>query len=90
MYQENKTFTIRLSLEARFPDDYEGDDDAHAWVRNWETHIKPDLLKAVFASLRQAPAWKSRTRNRGLSPDDEIEIVMERDYAPDRPASQQP
>lgn len=81
MYQEDKTFTVRFSLEARFPDDYEGDDDHHAWVRNWESDIKPDLIKAVFASLRQSPAWKTHTRNRGKSPDEEIEIVLERDYS---------
>jgi hypothetical protein len=81
MYQEDKTFTLRFSLEARFPDDYEGDNDHQAWVQNWETRIKPDLIKAVFASLRQTPAWKAYTRNRGKSPDEEIEIVLERDFS---------
>ena len=27
MYQEEKTFTLRFSLEASFPDDYEGEED---------------------------------------------------------------
>ena len=87
MYQEDKTFTLRFSLEARFPDDYEGDDDDHAWLRNWETRIKPDLIKTVFESLRRTPEWKARTRNRGKSPDEEIEIVLERDYSTPRPVS---
>ena len=87
MHHENKTFTLRFSLEARFPDDYEGDDDEHAWLRQWERRMKPELIKTVFASLRQAPEWKAYTRNRGLSPDEEIEIVLERDYSTARPAS---
>ena len=87
MHYENKTFTLRFSLEARFPDDYEGDDDEQAWLQQWERRMKPDLIKTVFASLRQAPEWKAHMRNRGLSPDEEIEIVLERDYSTSRPAS---
>lgn len=87
MYHEDKTFTLRFSLEARFPDDYEGDDDHHAWVQNWDTQIKPDLIKTVFESLRRTPEWKAYTRNRGKSPNDEIEIVLERDYSTVPPVS---
>lgn len=81
MYQEDKTFTLRFSLEARFPDDYEGDDDHHAWVGDWESRMKPELIKTVFNSLRQTPHWSAHTRNRGKSPEDEIEIVLERDFS---------
>jgi hypothetical protein len=81
MYQEEKTFTIRFSLEASFPDDYEGDEDQLVWVREWETRVKPLVLKQVFESLRQHPAWTARVRNRGLSPVDEIEIVVGRDFS---------
>ena len=88
MYQEDKTFTIRFSLEARFPDDYEGDDDYHAWLRAWESRMKPDLIKAVFDSLRRTPHWSAHTRNRGKSPEDEIEIVLERDFSKSEPLSQ--
>ena len=87
MYQEDKTFTLRFSLETRFPDDYEGEEDHHAWVQRWETRIKPDLIKSVFESLRRAPEWKAYARNRGKSPDDEIEIVLERDFSTPRPVS---
>ena len=81
MYQEDKSFTLRFSLEARFPDDYEGDDDDLVWTRDWEAHIKPAMIKAVFESLRRTPGWTVHTRNRGKSPDDEIEIVLERDFS---------
>lgn len=85
MYQEEKTFTLRFSLEARFPDEYEGDHDSHAWVRAWETRIKPEMIKAVFESLRRTPHWTAHTRNRGKSPEDEIEVVLERDFSVSTP-----
>jgi hypothetical protein len=81
MYQEEKTFTFRFSLEASFPDDYEGEEDNQNWMREWETHIKPDLLKVMFESLRQHRAWQTHIRNRGKSPEDEVEIVLARDFS---------
>lgn len=81
MYQEEKTFTLRFSLEASFPDDYEGDEENQAWVREWEMRIKPDLVKALFESLRQHRSWQAHVRNRGISPADEIEIVLARDFS---------
>ncbi len=81
MYQEEKTFTLRFTLEASFPDDYEGEEDTQTWVREWEARIKPDLLKALFELLRQHRSWQTHVRNRGKSPDDEIEIVLARDFS---------
>ncbi|HSL05149.1 MAG TPA: hypothetical protein VK901_16600 [Nitrospiraceae bacterium] len=81
MYQEEKTFTLRFNLEASFPDDYEGEEDTHAWVREWEAGVKPDLLKVLFESLRQHRDWQAHVRNRGKSPADEIEIVLARDFS---------
>ena len=87
MYQEEKTFTLRFSLEASFPDEYEGDDDHHTWLAEWEAHIKPHMLKQIFESLRQHPAWTSHVRNRGISSTDEIEIVLTRDFSKPIPFS---
>ena len=81
MYQEEKTFTLRFSLEASFPEDYEGEEEDLAWVREWETRIKPDLVKVLFESLRQHRSWQAHVRNRGKSPSDEIEIVLARDFS---------
>jgi hypothetical protein len=81
MHREEKTFTLRFSLEAVFPETYEGDEDQLAWTREWEAHIKPQVLKQVFESLRQRPGWTSHIRNRGISSADEIEIVVSRDYS---------
>ncbi len=83
MFQEEKTFTFRFSLEATFPDEYEGDEDNYAWLQDWEKRIKPELLHVLFTSLRQNASWTSHVRNRGMSPETEIEIVMTKDFAKD-------
>jgi hypothetical protein len=87
MYQEEKTFTLRFSLEASFPDEYEGDQDQLGWLREWESQIKPHVLKSLFESLRQHPSWASHVRNRGKSPTDEIEIVLTKDLSKPLPFS---
>ncbi len=81
MFHEHKTFTLRFSLEAAFPDDYEGELDNHAWVAEWEQLVKPELIRLVFDSVRRHYAWSAHVRNRGLSPADEIEIVLNRNFA---------
>lgn len=81
MYQEEKWFRLRFSLEARFPDAYEGDDDEYAWVQEWERSLKPELLKTIFSFLRRHPSWTAHVRNRGASPEDEIEIALLREFS---------
>jgi hypothetical protein len=49
--------------------------------------MKPELIKTVFDSLRRTPHWSVHTRNRGKSPEDEIEIVLERDFSKSQPFS---
>ena len=81
MQVEEKEFRLRFSLEATFPDDYDGDEDQYLWLRDWSNRMKPQLLKMIFDALRQDPAWTARVRNRGLAPEDEIEIVLNRDFS---------
>ena len=81
MFHEEKTFNLRFSLEASFPDDYDGDEDNHVWVQDWEQRIKPEMTKMIFDFLRRHSAWTVRVRNRGVSPIDEIEIAMAKDYS---------
>jgi hypothetical protein len=81
MYQEEKTFFLRFSLEAHFPDDYEGEEDAHAWLNDWERRVMPEVLKSVFTTLRKFPSWSARIRNRGMAQTEEIEISLVKDYS---------
>lgn len=85
MYREEKSFTLQFSLEAIFPDDYEGDDDHQAWTSEWETRMKPDIIKVVFESLRSHPGWSAHIRNRGKSAQDEIEVALEKDFTTPQP-----
>jgi hypothetical protein len=78
--REEKSFTLRFTLEAVFADDYEGNEDEYAWIKEWEYGIKPALLKLTFDTLRKQPAWKAHVRNRGASSVDEIEIVLVKDF----------
>ncbi len=80
MFREDKTFTLRVSLEAAFPEDYDGDDDQYQWLREWDGAIKGEVLRAVFAALRRFPGWTARVRNRGVSEQDEVEIVLSKDF----------
>jgi hypothetical protein len=76
VFREEKTFNLRFSLEAEFPDDYEGNEDDYKWLKDWERQEKPALLKLICDSLRRNPNWRVHVRNRGASPLDEIEIVL--------------
>jgi hypothetical protein len=75
---EEREFLLRFSLEARFPDDYEGDQDGHAWVQGWEAQVKPAVVRAVLHALKERPGWRHHVRNRGAAPEDEIEVVVEK------------
>lgn len=87
MFQEEKTFTVRFSLEARFPDEYEGDDDAHAWLGDWDARVRPEVLKSIFSTLRKFPSWSAHVRNRGMAPTEEVEIAMVKDFSEPNPVS---
>ncbi|MCP9456094.1 MAG: hypothetical protein NNA18_08330 [Nitrospira sp.] len=78
--KKKKTFVLRFSLEAHFPDHYEGEEDHYVWTHLWESRLKPELLTSIFQVVRRTGDWTVHTRNRGKSPEDEIEIVLERDY----------
>ncbi len=82
METEETTFNLRFSVMAQIPDaPLEDDDfDETAWLQEWEARIKPELIRVVFAHLRSFPGWRARVRNRGISPADEVEIVLERKF----------
>ena len=84
MEARERTFTIRLSLSAVIPEALWDDDrfEEDDWLKEWETQIKPGLIRTVFTHLRAFSNWQAHIRNRGVSPDDEVEIVVERRFAP--------
>ena len=85
MDRHEKTFVLRFTLEAEIPgalveqDEFEED----AWLDEWEVALKPGIIRAVFTQLRATPGWSARVRNRGISPLDEIEIVVSRRFGED-------
>jgi hypothetical protein len=81
MYHEDESFTLRFSLEAKFPDDYEGEEDERVWLKQWETRMKPDIVKSIFQALERYPDWAARFRNRGMAATEEIEIVLEKTHS---------
>lgn len=85
MFREEKSFVLRFSLEAQFPEEYEGAEDEYVWLKRWEGQIKPEILKAVFTLLRRHPDLKAHVRNRGLSAEEEVEIVIEKDFSEEGP-----
>ncbi len=80
MYQEEQSFNLRFSLEASFPDEYDGEEDEMVWLKQWEAQVKPDIVKSIFQTLERYPDWAARFRNRGMAATDEIEIVLEKSY----------
>ena len=81
MYQEEESFNLRFSLEAQFPDEYDGEDDEMAWLKEWESQVKPEIVKSIFQTLERHPGWAARFRNRGMAATDEIEIVVEKSFS---------
>ena len=64
-----------------FPMTMRGLTTRYAWLREWEMQIKPVMIKHLFETLREYPAWKAHVRNRGISAADEIEVAMVRDFS---------
>ncbi len=81
MYHEEHSFNLRFSLEATFPDEYDGENDELVWLEQWESQVKPEIVKNVFQTLKRYPDWVARFRNRGVAATDEIEIVLEKSYS---------
>ncbi len=77
-----ESFLLRFSLEVQISEACLDDDDFDetAWRAQWERGLKPRVVRAVFDALRESPDWTSHIRNRGVSTDDEIEIVVRREF----------
>jgi hypothetical protein len=79
---DERTFRLRFSLSAEIPasawdnEEFEGDE----WVKEWQEQIRPGLVRTVFSYLRQFDGWACHIRNRGVSPEDEVEIVVRKEW----------
>jgi hypothetical protein len=64
MYQEEQSFNLRFSLEATFPDDYEGEDDDRVWVQQWEAQVFFRLLSDIRIGRRAfaIEVWRPQTK----------------------------
>jgi hypothetical protein len=84
MQSDESTFLLRFSVRAVVPDALLDDDDfdEREHLVEWEQRVKPAVVRAVFEALRAHLEWSAHVRNRGASVEDEIEIVVERSYAP--------
>jgi hypothetical protein len=82
MERREKTVILRLSLVGEITDSGIDDEalDGEGWLDEWETAIKPGLVRAVFAHIRGFPGWEARIRNRGVPASDEVEIVVTRRF----------
>jgi len=80
---EERTFRLRFSLSAEIPEGAWDDEDFEEdeWLNEWEVKIKPGLIRAVFTYLRTFEDWHCHIRNRGVSPLDEIEIVVKKTWS---------
>jgi hypothetical protein len=85
MQSDEHPFVLRFSVRADIPSALLDDDDfdERAFLGEWESQLKPDVLRAVFRVLRDASGWRAHVRSRGADSSDEIEVVVERSYPAD-------
>jgi hypothetical protein len=77
MLTPEKTFLLRFTIQAELDDQDEEEDDDQ-YLKEWEGVLKPALIKAAFQSLRMHPGWEAFVRNRGISSEYEVEVVLTR------------
>jgi hypothetical protein len=75
---EEATWTVRVEASARFPEDYDGDDDGFAWRDRLRAEVLPRLTRAILRELASTPGWRVRPASRGLSGEDELLVRLER------------
>lgn len=56
---EDARITITLAMTARFPIPYHGQHDGHRWMRQWERHIEPRIMRAILHEIRATEGWRA-------------------------------
>jgi hypothetical protein len=83
-FVEQRDWLMRFDLRSSFPEEYEGEADGYAWLREFHDRLAPRLLAAVVEVIRTQPGWSARPTNRGRALDDEVSVLVER--TPEPPA----
>jgi hypothetical protein len=76
VHREEGALTIRIELSAEFAEDYEGDDDGLAWLERFRREVQPNVVRAVFESLRQSRRFDVIPVSRGRSPDENVDVEV--------------
>lgn len=87
-YVEEREFNLRLVVRCEFPEDYEGELDGYEWAKEMPD-MTAELFRAAVAMLQKRPGWKLRGGNRGIPVEDEMTLILERDF-PAEPAPPEP
>jgi hypothetical protein len=77
-FVEERDFTLRFDLRSTFEEDYEGELDGYAWLREFQDRIAPQVVEAAVRAIRGHPGWTVRPGNRGRAIEDEVTLVVER------------
>lgn len=56
---EDARVTITVAIAARFPIPYHGQHDGHRWMRQWERHIEPRIMRAILHEIRTTEGWRA-------------------------------
>ncbi|MDB4984904.1 MAG: hypothetical protein JWN04_82 [Myxococcaceae bacterium] len=77
-YREERELVIRLHLSAEFGPEYEGDDDGYEWHREFDTRVRPALVRELLRVLTAGGEYRITPINRGLDAHEELELSVER------------
>jgi hypothetical protein len=75
-HREEKTFTITLNLSADFADDYTGEEDGFAWHEYFQQAVRPQLVAAVYDTLRREPRFRAVSAPRGRDPESALDLDL--------------
>ena len=63
IYRGERRFVVRMELSAEFGEDYEGDDDDHAWLRRlWRENVRPRLVRGRLRGAAGGRCVRDRPR----------------------------
>jgi hypothetical protein len=86
-YVEEREFTLRLVVRCEFPDEYEGELDGYEWAKEMPD-MTSEVFRAAVAALQKRPGWKLRGGNRGRPVEDEMTLILEREFASEPAAAE--